>query len=199
MLFKIKITMLCGKIRNNKWHILVLYFCISSISCESPTCNDSCKEKQFRDKIDIGRYNQDGIEFYKKLDSLALKENQEKEIRIKDLFDKEVSKIILVERMSIEFNKVCFQLSFDSILIGKEYCQLLKVEYLNKDIGYIFGRCEYDLMGFTKPYNKVGFDLPYKVQYLLPLDLISVLYTPKEREKFSIDSKNYKQLNLDCK
>ncbi len=185
--------------RNFKWYILVLYVCILSIKCNSPSCDDLCKEKQFRDKIDIGRYNQDAVEFFKKLNSLSLNENQEKEIRVKDLFDKQVSKIVLIERMSVEFNKVCDQISIDPILRGKEYCQLIRVEYLDKDVGYIFGRCEYDLMGFTKSYTKVGFDLPYKIQYLLPNDIVSVLYTPKEREKFSIDSKYFKQISLDCK
>ena len=176
-LFKIGVFMLFGSL---------------SQSCNTPSCDLSCQELNYNKKIDIGKYNQDAIDFYERLNSINLTSNEVKEFTVNKLFNKSVSKLIFLERMSLDFSEQCEQLNFDQLLKDKEYCQILKVEYSNDEIGYIIGRCEYDIMGFTRSFNKFGFTLSTKAQYLLPSDKIMITYTPDDREKFSIESKDFR-------
>ncbi|HMS99156.1 MAG TPA: hypothetical protein PKA12_10450 [Saprospiraceae bacterium] len=189
--------MLSGKSNVLILGILMLINILSQ-SCNLASCDESCQEREFNKKIDLGRYNQDAINFYNKLNSLTFSSNEVKEIDLSELFEQSISRIVLIERMSVDFSKPCQKLNLDQVLKDKEYCQVLKVEYSNHEIGYIIGRCEYDLMGFTKSYCKIGFDLSNKVQYLLPSDKLSIIFNPGEREKFSIYSKDYRPFEINC-
>jgi len=176
--------------------ILIVLAIVAIIFLKSQTCGDLCQEQNFNNSVDLGHFNIEGIKFYQKLESLSLKDNEEKEIEIKDLFEKEIKRIVLIERMHMDYSYINEKIKIDSILKNKEFCQIIIVEYKNNDIGYLMGRCEYDLMGYTKPYSKIGFDLEMNYQYLLPNDSIKVIFSPNEIERYSISSKKFKNLNF---
>ncbi len=175
--------------------ILLIFLVIKVMDTSSAICDKKCQELKYNKMVDMGQYNKYGIDLSKKLNGMRIGDNQDTIVKIKELFGDEIKKMTLVERMSVDYDKECKDLPYNDILKGKVFCQVAIIEFTDGQIGYVLGKCEHDLMGFTKSYDKLGFDLIDRVQYLLPNDqvLIENIY-----EVYSISSKEYKVISVNC-
>lgn len=175
--------------------IEILFFIVKSIDRYSIPCDENCQERKYAQMVDLGIFNKYGEQFYKKLISYKLKPQEIKVLSVNELFGKKITKVVFIERMQLDYNKLYKELKLNEILKGKEFCQIIIAEYNDGNVEYLIGRCEYDLMGFTKSYNKFGVDLLDKIQYLLPKDQLYLTYSVSDREKFTFTSKDFKNIS----
>lgn len=178
--------------------ILLLILVFKVIDILSPVCDAACQERRYGEMTDLGIYNNYRLQFYKNLELLMLKDGESRDIKVKQLFGDDIKQVIVIDRLTLDYSKKCDELHLNAILKNKDYCQVLIIEYKNKDYGYLIGSCEYDLMGFTKSYDKIGFYLKEKAQYLLPEDTLTIEHSTTAREKYSIELKETKKVELNC-
>lgn len=176
--------------------LFVIILAKKLIDNSSTICNQKCQKLEYQKMLDMRQFNKYSLNLSKKLLEIRVNSKQDTIVKLKELFGSQIEKMTLVERMSVDYNKKYRGLYFNDILKGKEFCQLAIIEFKDGQIGYILGKCEYDLMGFTRPYDKFGFELTDKVQYLLPYDQILIEHDSLGRQEFSISPKRTRILDL---
>lgn len=177
---------------------VMLFIIIKMTNVELPACDDACQQKKYKELTDLGKYNVDGFKLLQSIEKQGLNDGEHKELTLRQLFGDKIREIIFVERMTLDFGKKCDELPLNIVLEGKDYCQVAILRYENEIYGYLLGRCEYDLMGFTKSYDKLGFNLSERVQTVAAGDSLTIEYSSKAREFYSIEPKKVNRLVVNC-
>lgn len=182
--------MLNGK-NKIKVKIITVILILSFTSCFNET-KQRTMEERYDKLVSLGAKDSLQDRLLSNLKKLGLKEGESKRIKIERLIGFNFKRLILIDKMVMDFSLPCPELRGTSALANKEFCQFGIIYKNDGTVEYLRGICDYDLMGLSRSFDKTGFSMNNPIEIILPDDKVVITYSLKDRVPYFIEPLSHK-------